>query len=122
MLVRYHANRDQRIKEMRAWRRNNPETWRACYRNSYYRRRYGLTLSEYESLIKSRSTCELCGRKPDGRGKNGKWLNLDHCHTDKKVRGLLCRECNVGLGMLRHDPKLLRKAAKYIETHRRTHA
>ncbi len=56
--------------------------------------------------------CAICDTTtPRGRGT---W-HADHDHKTGLVRGLLCNACNVGLGFLKDDPVLLRKAAEYLE-------
>lgn len=42
---------------------------------------------------------------------------MDHCHDSSRIRGLLCHTCNSGIGKLRDNPELLRKAADYLERH-----
>jgi hypothetical protein len=42
------------------------------------------------------------------------YLHVDHCHDTKKVRGLLCGNCNVGIGNLKHDIEILKKAMSYL--------
>lgn len=44
-----------------------------------------------------------------------KELNIDHCHTTGRIRGVLCRMCNWGLGMFKDSKELMIKAAIYIE-------
>lgn len=39
---------------------------------------------------------------------------LDHCHKTMIVRGLLCSNCNNGLGQFKDDQDLLARAIKYI--------
>ena len=52
--------------------------------------------------------CPLCGRRP-------KVLHLDHDHATGEPRGMICGECNRGLGHFLDDPALLRRAADYLE-------
>jgi hypothetical protein len=49
----------------------------------------------------------MCGRK--------RLLVIDHDHTTKLVRALLCEPCNKGIGFLKDDIKLLRKGITYLE-------
>jgi hypothetical protein len=74
--------------------------------------KYGLTPEEFLALYeKYDSKCAICRNEPTTlRG-----LHVDHCHTTGKVRGLLCHGCNVGIGSLRDDVVLMRKAIAYLE-------
>ena len=51
--------------------------------------------------------CAICA-SPDP-------TDLDHCHTTKRIRWLLCKHCNRGLGAFRDSPELMRKAAQMLE-------
>src|SRR5581483_924500 len=81
------------------------------WRNRDYLKSYGITLLEYEALVKQqRGLCAICQQPPTGRR-----LAVDHNHTTRKIRALLCLKCNRGLGMFNDDPELLLKANAYLE-------
>lgn len=56
----------------------------------------------------------------DQQGGKPRTLAVDHDHETGCLRGLLCEGCNRGIGLLRDDPDLLRRAADYIERFRGT--
>lgn len=76
--------------------------------------KYGLTLEGWaEMFAKQGSCCAGCGSDKPGGVKG--WCT-DHCHTTGKVRGILCRGCNVALGNVNDNPIVLRKLADYLES------
>ncbi len=76
------------------------------------RSQFGITPAEYESLLtQQNNSCAICKREePTGYG----W-HVDHCHTTKKVRGILCSMCNQGLGLFQDNTSSLKEAVKYLE-------
>lgn len=63
-------------------------------------------------LAEQDGVCAICkGTAVNGYGKR---LSIDHCHDGKGVRGILCGNCNRGLGHFLHDPELLKSAIKYL--------
>lgn len=68
---------------------------------------YGITLADLKVLEqKQNNLCAICDEpKP---------LHVDHCHKTGKVRGLLCNNCNNGLGRFKDNASRLRRAADYI--------
>jgi hypothetical protein len=75
--------------------------------------KYGLRRGGYDRLLqRQHGVCAICEQKPRAR------LCVDHCHSTRQVRGLLCRKCNTGLGQFDDDPRLLRKAAAYLDAWR----
>lgn len=111
------------------WRKNNPEkyrkavsNWRA--RNPTYesalklKMRYGITPEQYSELFTvQEGRCAICGNEESichSRSKKVQKLAVDHCHSTGKVRGLLCQDCNRGLGKFHDDPIRLQKAIEYL--------
>jgi hypothetical protein len=71
------------------------------------RKRYGLDAAAFDALLRrQRNRCAICrSSSPD---------SVDHCHRTGRIRGILCRTCNAGLGHFRDDPERLRAAAQYL--------
>jgi len=101
-------------------------TYAKIYRKAYPRkaknqdlmRLYGITLDQYELLSKQQGhKCAICKLKETALNKRGvtRHLAVDHCHGREIIRGLLCTSCNLGLGGLKDDPKLLRAALDYLQ-------
>lgn len=57
--------------------------------------------------------CECCKRRPSRR------LALDHCHRNKRFRGWLCQQCNLGIGMLGDSLKGVQRAVRYLRRNAR---
>jgi hypothetical protein len=75
-------------------------------------RRYNLSLATYEALLQGCNySCMICGKSRD----EGAVLCVEHCNETSKTRGITCNFCNLAISYLDHDPKLLRKAAEYLE-------
>ncbi|GHF21520.1 hypothetical protein GCM10017776_44500 [Streptomyces griseoluteus] len=77
-------------------------------RADHLKRQYGITEAERDAMIASqRGLCVICLDAPA--------VHVDHCHETGRVRGVLCFNCNSGLGLLRDDPDTARRAAAYLE-------
>ncbi|WP_079052448.1 endonuclease VII domain-containing protein [Streptomyces regalis] len=74
----------------------------------HLRRKYGITETERDEMIASQmGLCAICLTAPA--------VHVDHCHNTGRVRGVLCFNCNSGLGLLRDDPEAMNRAADYLE-------
>ena len=96
----------------------NSYSCKECKRNENYKRRYGITLEEYSKMhISQKGLCAICENPEttiDKRSGAIKNLSVDHCHDTGKVRGLLCNNCNRGIGLLKDSSIIIYKAAKYV--------
>ena len=74
---------------------------------------YGLTEADYDLMWERQSgRCAICARDLVRTGN--KSCSIDHCHLTGRVRGLLCRACNRGIGLLGDSPERLKDAIAYL--------
>jgi len=91
-------------------KKNGLDSWcracRATYRNSINRGKFRKLISDQELMeLKAEVTqCVICGETGA--------LVVDHDHHTNKVRGMLCNNCNLGLGHFKDDPLLLEFASQ----------
>lgn len=78
------------------------------------KRKYGISKADFDNLLTSAGhKCQICGKF-----FTAKILpHIDHSHETGKVRGVLCRKCNLGLGHLQDSPILIEKALVYLHSH-----
>ncbi len=90
-------------------RRSNPELEAIRKRSQRLRSNYKLSICDYNDIYKSqKGCCKICFIKLDK-------LNIDHCHATGLVRGLLCHNCNLGLGNFKDSSRLLSIAIQYLK-------
>jgi len=82
------------------------------YRKNILKARYGITPEQYEEMAISQNyKCAICEVHAD---KLSKKLAVDHDHKTGNIRGLLCSACNIGIGNLKDDVEIVRKAVNYL--------
>lgn len=80
------------------------------FRHYHLQRRYGISAAEVDALIERQAgRCPICTQLLDERA------HVDHDHATGRVRGILCFNCNAGLGKYGDDPYRLIRAAGYLE-------
>lgn len=113
MRRRYHENPAPQIAYSSDYdkqkRKSNPDV----YRNNALKRRYGITLEHFNSIVESQNKkCALC---EDALKLGTKSVHVDHCHETGKVRGVLCARCNLGIGRFGDTIQGLEKAISYLK-------
>jgi hypothetical protein len=118
--AKYDANPRPYIERVLKWQRENRDAYLAKQREykesgrkaisdrkSHLKRKYGLTLEEFDALLAAQGGgCAICG-KPDPD-------NVDHDHITGRVRGILCWNCNVGVGQFEDSEDRLAAALTYL--------
>jgi len=108
-------NRDKANEWRKRRREREPEAVRDYWRRTNRKRYYGLTEAEYQNMLESSGgACGICREPFCGRP------SIDHDHKTGKVRGLLCKQCNFGLGHFRDKISFLNLAADYLGRHGHT--
>lgn len=101
-------NREHYNRKMREYNAANKDSRRDCD----YKRKYGISLEQYNSKLESQNNkCWICEKK--AAYKNRKMV-VDHCHNSGRARGILCYGCNRALSIL-ESGDLLRRAQEYLE-------
>lgn len=89
-----------------------------------FKRLYGISYKDYKKMEKKQNhRCGICGMKleqtnPNNQYNNNKHFSVDHNHKTGKIRGLLCRNCNSGIGWMRENPYILIKTIKYLKSNK----
>ena len=83
--------------------------------------RFGLTREQYDLMVVAQAgCCAVCKMPPTIKHKGTVVaLCVDHDHLTGKIRGLLCRACNVALGYLRDSAAICSNAVEYLVKHGR---
>jgi len=96
----------------RRYYRDNIKHIKTVYRKYKLKSQYNMTPEQYDEMFNNQEgKCLIC-KRPEIEFKKG--LEIDHCHVTGKVRGLLCMDCNTGLGKFKDNITLLQKAIEYL--------
>jgi hypothetical protein len=111
--AQYAANADLREKikaATREWIKANPEK----KKDQRLRAAFGISRVDFlEMLAIQNNRCAICGHTSEKHGAF--WPVVDHCHKTGKIRGLLCMNCNQGLGKFKDSYGNLLGAAMYLQ-------
>ena len=110
--TRHHECKECTKARIAASHKANPDK----QRDSHLRRSYGITLAQFNRMVLAQgSTCACCGTDKPG-GKHNQWC-VDHDHVTGTVRELLCKDCNIVLGIIEDSPEHLMRLIQYLAKH-----
>ncbi len=108
------------IKEFKVFKKNGKDYPRpfckACAKLEYFKqdlwKHYRIRFPEYQALYNEQAgRCACCGAHESIFKRS---LHVDHDHKTGKVRGLLCTQCNPGIGYFQHSIERLEMAITYL--------
>ncbi len=104
----YLKHKEEHLKRTKEYRESNPDK----VKNKKLVDRYGITLEDYNQMfIEQEGKCAICGKH---QSELQRALFVDHDHNTGEVRGLLCNNCNAGVGYFEDKPDYLEKAIAYL--------
>jgi Recombination endonuclease VII len=125
--------RDSHKKEMSVWRKayyakpENKEKILAANREykkkigkdalaiRYRKTLYGVSSEAVNTVLDTQGfACAICRTIKEDRSGKAKTLHVDHCHQTRSFSGMLCNNCNMGLGHFKDSLGLLRNAQQYL--------
>jgi len=138
------TNRNRINKLMRLWKKRNPEKikmyskkyytkhkikisdrkkerrlknlikHKKMHRNSMLKSQYNITLKDYNKMFREqKGKCAICNRH---RKQLNNSLCVDHNHSTKKIRDLLCHKCNFAVGYYENSD--IKAIESYLKKHK----
>ena len=105
---KYHASAKGKAALKRG--RDKYKGDKANRRKIFLKDKYGITMEEWYSIFDNQNhSCAICKTTNPG----SQW-QTDHDHATGEVRGLLCRNCNLGLGFFRDSDVILQSVREYL--------
>ncbi len=88
-----------------------------------YLKKFNMTPEDRDNMIiEQKNRCKICGCLLDQRKIESDYFYnkkirspIDHNHKTGKVRGILCNNCNILIGLSKDNPYVLINAIRYLE-------
>jgi hypothetical protein len=121
----YEKNKAKVYAATRKWILANKERWeesrhkylkskpKEYHRNRVMKCRYGVDIEWFKAQLDRQGfSCLIC------KGGLDMSSHIDHDHESGKVRGILCRRCNMGIGSFEEDVVVMANAIAYLENNK----
>lgn len=111
--LRQKNYRENNKEYFKRYREKNSSIRKINSRKSYLKRVYGITLEDFMLMGNNQNwKCLICSKE---LSPIKMLCCIDHDHASNRIRGLLCNECNVGLGNFRDNILFLENAIIYLK-------
>lgn len=101
------------------WSKERYEKLKSTMKDVRLRKDYNLSIKQYNEMLRNQNNvCAICLQNESYvniKTKNIQDLSVDHDHGTGKIRGLLCRRCNLGLGYFKDNLDMLSAAIMYLK-------
>jgi hypothetical protein len=103
-------------------KKKSPEKYHRKKEEEALRYRYGITIEQRDKMLDEQGgLCAICSQELSVEVKSKNKACVDHCHESNAIRGILCYQCNVGLGSFKDNTELFERAIKYLKENGGTH-
>lgn len=105
-----------KLNRIRAYQKQYREENRKVLSDRERKRKFGISSERYAEMFNLQNgLCAICNR-PETATRLGKVkaLAVDHCHNTGTIRGLLCADCNTGIGKLKENIDIFQSAIQYL--------
>jgi len=108
-----HRSKNE-LERKKVYQERKSKTTFISRKNDRLMRRFGISLNDFEIMIKNQNnSCYICQKKFTSQRN----ANVDHDHKTSKVRKLLCTPCNTTLGLLKENSDVFKSCIEYLKEH-----
>ena len=113
-LAQYKKYNSTHKEQRKKYNKEYQKTHKEYLKQYFIKYKYGLSKTEYDNLLLSQNNrCAICKEPLDSQNPHN--VIIDHNHLTGKIRGILCRKCNLAIGQLRDNPEYAYNAFLYLK-------
>lgn len=117
----FSNNKEKHAATCALWYSKNKEKANRKGTDWHYKSNYGISYEEFILLAgKQQNKCAICSTTLVFTGRGTTRAVMDHCHTTGDIRGILCSNCNQGIGLLKENIGILKSSILYLEKYNKT--
>lgn len=115
--IRQYSSNCKICQSLYAKVRNKSTRTKEKNRIDKLRQNFGLSIEKYNNMLEAQNNkCAICNIDQRDLKRN---FDVDHCHKTGKIRGLLCHNCNVAIGLFRENTEVIQNSIEYLNLHKK---